>query len=506
MDTVQQLLAFARNRGGSLSFSEAQRLFHQGLHLKPEEEQEEPSEHPWLHPWLQSSDAELASDCPLADYGGYLSSDDDLDLHPNFRGERMQHFEPSQHSKAANGQTEDQYSRAELIFLAFIEMDRGAKGFLGESDLKPFAELTGFEGTESDWKEEFHALRQQCGGEINFRRFEQLVNDQSECGCYASDAQLQDLLILLKEFPGGFPGGFEADTFLNGGSYQGHGSNTAEPADPTPPDPTAEDAHRPLQQLKAENAALRERLASFEASAPAFVQTAEWLRTELPKLLAADYWQPTQVEIPILALRFTHANVNASLAFGDSHENNQENILKLFDQMFRNRVRPHEVEPLCVKLPQSLDDKKGIRSRNNRRLLALRALQSCRLETCIMVPCRVHSHSYYMYYEKFRSWFNHGDDGGPGWSIRSREGRSHHRGVIAFNNADAAIKGLKNLAMRREQAGSSFENERTFSLSELCEKLKKKQAGWDWEEETLTLQSEADPEWSSNPWAGWQHQ
>ena len=146
-----------------------------------------------------------------------------------------------------------------------------------------------------------------------------------------------------------------------------------------------QDAHRPLQQLKAENAALRERLASFEASAPAFVQTAEWLRTELPKLLAADYWQPTQVEIPILALRFTHANVNASLAFGDSHENNQENILKLFDQMFRNRVRPHEVEPLCVKLPQSLDDKKGIRSRNNRRLLALRALQSCRLETCIML-------------------------------------------------------------------------------------------------------------------------
>ena len=100
-------------------------------------------------------------------------------------------------------------------------------------------------------------------------------------------------------------------------------------------------------QLKAENAALRERLASFEASAPAFVQTAEWLRTELPKLLEADYWQPTQVEIPILALRFTHNNVNASLAFGDSHENNQENILKLFDQMFRGRIRPDEIEPLC---------------------------------------------------------------------------------------------------------------------------------------------------------------
>ena len=86
---------------------------------------------------------------------------------------------------------------------------------------------------------------------------------------------------------------------------------------------------------------------------------AEWLRTELPKLLEANYRKPTQVEIPILALRFTHNNVNASLAFGDSHENNQENILKLFDQMFRNRVKPHEVEHLCVKLPQSLDDEKG---------------------------------------------------------------------------------------------------------------------------------------------------
>ena len=30
---------------------------------------------------------EIAEDCPLADYGGYLSSDDNLDLHPNFQGE-----------------------------------------------------------------------------------------------------------------------------------------------------------------------------------------------------------------------------------------------------------------------------------------------------------------------------------------------------------------------------------------------------------------------------------
>ena len=88
-ESVQQLLAFARNRGGSLTFSEAQRLFHQGLHLEPEEEEEEeqkeqkePSEdswfHPWLHsrrpPWLESSDAELASaPCRLVGLLGLLS-------------------------------------------------------------------------------------------------------------------------------------------------------------------------------------------------------------------------------------------------------------------------------------------------------------------------------------------------------------------------------------------------------------------------------------------------
>eukprot|EP00435_Cladocopium_sp_Y103_P041497 s1868_g11.t1 len=244
-------------------------------------------------------------------------------------------------------------------------------------------------------------------------------------------------------------------------------------------------------QLKAENAALRDRLASFEACAPAFVQTAEWVRTELPKLIEADFWQPRQVDIPILALRFTHTNVNASLAFGDSHENNQENILKMFDQLFRSRVRPHEVDRLSVKLPQSLDDEKGIRSRNNRRLLALRALQSCRLETCIMVPCLVHSHSYYLWNHKFRKWFDKGDDKGAGWSICCREGKSRHRGVVAFNNAEATLKGLENLRRRHP-------NENTISLEEFCRKLRKRPVGRDWEEETLTLAgSHQDEAWAS---------
>lgn len=254
--------------------------------------------------------------------------------------------------------------------------------------------------------------------------------------------------------------------------------------------PALLEAHEQMQ-LKAENAALRERLASFEASAPAFLQTAEWLRTELPKLIEADYWEPTKVEIPILALRFTHKNVNASLAFGDSHENHQENILKLFDQMFRGRVRPDEIEPLCVKLPPNLEDSAGIRSRNNRRLLALRQLQSCRLDTCIIVPCLVHSHSYYLWNHKFRKWFDNGDDQGAGWSICCREGKSRHRGVAAFNNAEATLTGLEKLRRRHP-------NENTTSLEEFCQKLRKRRVGRDWEEETLTLAgSYQDEAWAS---------
>ena len=85
---TQQLQAFAKYNEGSLTFSEAQRLFHQGLHLEPKEEEEEeqkepkPSEDSWFYPclhsrrppWLESSDAELASaPCRLVGLLGFLS-------------------------------------------------------------------------------------------------------------------------------------------------------------------------------------------------------------------------------------------------------------------------------------------------------------------------------------------------------------------------------------------------------------------------------------------------
>ena len=77
------------------------------------------------------------------------------------------------------------------------------------------------------------------------------------------------------------------------------------------------------------------------------------------------------VAVPIFAVRFTHRFVNASLAFGEEHGNAQENILKLYEQLFRGRVELSEIEPLVVKLPENCGDDLGIRSRNNRRLVGI---------------------------------------------------------------------------------------------------------------------------------------
>ena len=65
---------------------------------------------------------------------------------------------------------------------------------------------------------------------------------------------------------------------------------------------------------------------SFQGLAPAFQETAQWLREKFPTLFQFVDGQKL-VEIPILALGFTYRGVNVSPVFGD--------ILKLFDQLFR---------------------------------------------------------------------------------------------------------------------------------------------------------------------------
>ncbi|CAE7698993.1 unnamed protein product [Symbiodinium sp. CCMP2592] len=251
-----------------------------------------------------------------------------------------------------------------------------------------------------------------------------------------------------------------------------------------------EQLRRDNTSLKLQNQALHRLM---QALPPAVCQTAAWIRDELPRLLKSAAMQPRGIrtQIPILALRHTHKSVNAALAFGDDHENAQENILKLFDQLFRGHVQPHEVEELQGKLPPDVTDDLGIRSRNNRRLLALRALQSCRLDECIYVPCIARSHEAYLGDASFKRWFDKGDDGDSGWSIHSREGQSKHRGVPIFNNAAAAKRGLKRLA-ERQKARANPDWHRIEQVESCLREIKLRPVSRDNEEETLSFYSRSE--------------
>ena len=247
----------------------------------------------------------------------------------------------------------------------------------------------------------------------------------------------------------------------------------------------------------------RQLLAQVNSLPPAMLKATEWLQERLPELLRSGR-RRVKVNIPVFAVRWTHKHVNASLAFRDGHGNAQENVLKLYDQLFRGRLRPHEMDPLVVKLPETAECMFGIRSRNNRRLLALRMLQSARMDECIMIPCDARSHQHYLQNSKFKAWFDKGDDGGSGWSIHSREGTSKHRNVPTFNNAAAALIGLGNL-VERELSRPVPDEEKINKVREVLKMCKRRPvSAKEPDEETLTFdsryedaQSRKDDDWES---------
>eukprot|EP00439_Symbiodinium_sp_Y106_P021962 s6711_g2.t1 len=77
-------------------------------------------------------------------------------------------------------------------------------GFLTAGDMRPFAEQTGFTGTEPEWQLEFEALCRESRSSqgLGLDAFAKLVNDDSEDGCYCTDSELQALLqALLHRLP-----------------------------------------------------------------------------------------------------------------------------------------------------------------------------------------------------------------------------------------------------------------------------------------------------------------
>ena len=86
--------------------------------------------------------------------------------------------------------------RRDLIEAVFSSLDKTRKGYLKAADMRPFAEQTGFSGSDHEWQEEFALLCRDRGSAkgIKLEEFVQLVNDSSDEGCYCSDSELRALL------------------------------------------------------------------------------------------------------------------------------------------------------------------------------------------------------------------------------------------------------------------------------------------------------------------------
>ena len=94
---------------------------------------------------------------------------------------------------------EDSSSRRAVVRDVFHALEKFSRGYLTAQDMRPFANHTGFDGNDQDWAEEFKALSAESGNPqgIPLAFFERLVDDESDNGCYCTDAELKDLLAKL---------------------------------------------------------------------------------------------------------------------------------------------------------------------------------------------------------------------------------------------------------------------------------------------------------------------
>eukprot|EP00931_Biecheleriopsis_adriatica_P060565 TRINITY_DN36389_c0_g1_i1.p1 TRINITY_DN36389_c0_g1~~TRINITY_DN36389_c0_g1_i1.p1 ORF type:complete len:1551 (+),score=442.46 TRINITY_DN36389_c0_g1_i1:72-4655(+) len=85
-------------------------------------------------------------------------------------------------------------SRSELIAKVFAALDSGGEEVLGSSGLRRFAELSGFDGDEDEWKEQFDDICEEHGWKqgdgIDMGKFEIFIGDSAT----TSDEELRDIL------------------------------------------------------------------------------------------------------------------------------------------------------------------------------------------------------------------------------------------------------------------------------------------------------------------------
>mmetsp|Transcript_108916 Transcript_108916/g.308024 ORF Transcript_108916/g.308024 Transcript_108916/m.308024 type:complete len:686 (+) Transcript_108916:3-2060(+) len=93
-------------------------------------------------------------------------------------------------------------TRKELIAAVFRMCDRDGDGLLASAELRTFASHTGFDGDDAAWAEEYSNLCAEVAADpalgVSLAAFSNLVDDDSESGCFCADAELHNMLQTMK--------------------------------------------------------------------------------------------------------------------------------------------------------------------------------------------------------------------------------------------------------------------------------------------------------------------
>lgn len=105
-------------------------------------------------------------------------------------------------SKASSMARPAEQSRPELVKALFLRLDVDRDGKLSPSEMRRFAELQDFEGSEGDWADAYKELCTEKGRDpahgVDLSLFLQLVDDESEeTGCYCTDDEMRTMLTKL---------------------------------------------------------------------------------------------------------------------------------------------------------------------------------------------------------------------------------------------------------------------------------------------------------------------
>lgn len=88
-------------------------------------------------------------------------------------------------------------TREQLVGAVFRACDADEDGMLRCEEMRDFAVLSGFDGSEEDWTSEYESLCQEAGcknGGLDETCLAQLVDDDSDNGCYCTDEELRSML------------------------------------------------------------------------------------------------------------------------------------------------------------------------------------------------------------------------------------------------------------------------------------------------------------------------